>query len=419
MPSGCRRPVKPFLHCVAGLFALLLCLASRSASAQNVPASLVPSEIERLDGDKVVVKGEYAGLIFIPSNNAPTTDEEYHQPYKIACVVYRAERSGDDVIRYSRRFIVYANDAEIKPTLKRVARTLLLLHALVKERLRKDHPRNSETVEVWMSRQSGGLGLETAGRQLRNQIYFFNIFLERSPAEWLREVAHEYGHFILPGFAGFSEPEEWGDGVLGEKLFLLWIAQEVKAGRIAPDGVPFVAAEQFEEHIAKRVAPQIKRIMESGISPAALNARTGDGMNTLAAAAMYIESVYQSKGLRDAFAYTESADGSVFYKGGDLYRGFLRSLDASNRFTVQVPLMQREGLTQSVMVYLPRGDFQTKAEEGVKKWEIVGAEKTALTQTANLLRVFKPGWRKLTFGFANDRTEALRLTLTRAGSEAN
>lgn len=408
---------------IQGLFrALLLALllfTPRLAQAQNIPSELVPSQVERLEGDKEVIKGDFPGLIYLPKSNTPTTDEEYHQPYKIACGVYMAERSGDDVVRYARRFIVYANDGEILPTLKRVARTLLLLHALEKDRLRKDHPRNSETVEVWMSRQSGGLGAEAGGRQLRNQIYLFNIYAERAPAEWLREVAHEYGHFILPGFAGYTEPEEWGNGVLGERLFLLWIAQEVKAGRIPSDKIPFVTSEQFDEHLAKRITPQLKRLAGEGISLSALNQRNAEGMNTLTSSALYIESVYQSKGLRDAFAYTESSDGSIFYKGGDLYRGLLRSLESSNRITLQFPLLQWEGMVQGAMVYLPRGDFQVTAEAGIKKWEVVGSEEGNLSQKANQLHIGKAGWRKLKFFLENEKVKTLRLTLTRAGNEVN
>ena len=270
-----------------------------------------------------------------------------------------------------------------------------------------------------MSRQSGGLGAEAAGRQIRNQIYLFNIFSERSPAEWLREVAHEYGHYILPGFAGFTAPEEWGNGVLGEQLFLHWIAQEQKAGRISPENLPFVTPEQLEEHLAKRVTPLLKRISSEGINLASLQQKNAEGMNYLCAATLYIDAVYQSKGLRDTFAYTESTDGVIYYKGGDLYRGLMRSLDSSNLISLQFPFLKWEGVVQSSMVYLPRGEFMVKAESGIKRWEWVASEQEIPTQKANQLKVTRPGWYKLKFFLENDKVETLRLTLSRKGNEVN
>lgn len=56
-------------------------------------------------------------------------------------------------------------------------------------------------------------------------IVFFKMSEPRSEAEWVRELAHEYGHVVLPPFNGFKPPlEPYGNGALGETLNMLWIA---------------------------------------------------------------------------------------------------------------------------------------------------------------------------------------------------
>ena len=56
-------------------------------------------------------------------------------------------------------------------------------------------------------------------------IVFFKVAEPRSEAEWMRQLAHEYGHVVLPPFNGFLPPlEPFGNGVLGETLAMTWIA---------------------------------------------------------------------------------------------------------------------------------------------------------------------------------------------------
>lgn len=67
-------------------------------------------------------------------------------------------------------------------------------------------------------------------------IVFYKTAQPRSEAEWLRELAHEYGHVALPPFNGFRPPlEPYGNGALGETLSMMWVAS-------APD--VFKAPEQ-------------------------------------------------------------------------------------------------------------------------------------------------------------------------------
>ncbi len=64
--------------------------------------------------------------------------------------------------------------------------------------------------------------------QYDNSIYLYDIGLARTAAEWAREIAHELGHYLLPPVGVFEKPEKLGNGLLGEHLFLQWLAAEAE-----------------------------------------------------------------------------------------------------------------------------------------------------------------------------------------------
>lgn len=56
-------------------------------------------------------------------------------------------------------------------------------------------------------------------------LYLYAAGVACPPGEWLRELAHEYGHIALPGIGGFTRTDDpWADGELGELLFIKWLA---------------------------------------------------------------------------------------------------------------------------------------------------------------------------------------------------
>jgi Tetratricopeptide repeat len=74
-----------------------------------------------------------------------------------------------------------------------------------------------------------------------SDIFFYRVLEdERPPIEWLRQLAHECGHLLLPRVGGFAQPEMWGNGALGERLFLYLLAGE--AARVAGTGWPSAEA---------------------------------------------------------------------------------------------------------------------------------------------------------------------------------
>jgi hypothetical protein len=79
---------------------------------------------------------------------------------------------------------------------------------------------HGEPIDLWLTTE-GKPGGESVGRNL----YLTAVGTARVPAEWLREIAHEYGHIAFPGMGGFTKTEDpWVDGDLGELLLIKWAA---------------------------------------------------------------------------------------------------------------------------------------------------------------------------------------------------
>jgi hypothetical protein len=90
-----------------------------------------------------------------------------------------------------------------------------------------------------------------------NTIYIYDLASFTNPIEMAREVAHEYGHAVLAAVGGFKTPEDWGNGQLGEKLFLTWCRAEMQAGRMGPNDVMGATLPMVDAWVKKNVDPLI------------------------------------------------------------------------------------------------------------------------------------------------------------------
>lgn len=109
-------------------------------------------------------------------------------------------------------------------------RTLLGLYVLGREffALGPRFHREEGVVDVWLCEEG-----EAGGEQWHGNLYLYGIGEPRDGLEWLRELAHEWGHHTIPPLRGESRRyEPWLSGDVGERLYLWqWFHRLPKAER--------------------------------------------------------------------------------------------------------------------------------------------------------------------------------------------
>jgi hypothetical protein len=386
------------------------------AAAQTPPQELTWAQVGLFDAESEVVDGVFPGLLLIPKAPPNYRDGKYHQPYHFACHVYVPIPSPDGASEplYQRRFLVCAASPDGLEFARNVARFLVILYGERKERIRDDHPLNLPTVNVWLTeRVETGLSPDTGGEEFQNQIYLYNIHRERPAIEWAREIAHEYGHYALPGISGFKEPEEWANGVLGERLFLKWIRDDLRASRLTPEEVVFVTPGLLDDFYGHVIWPLIRRIMREGIDPQMITHTKADGMNYYTGLALYVDTLYGTPALVAAIQDTHSASPLTFPRASDFLMGVLKSLRGEKNFTLTLPNFGGGKNEHTIRFYLPAGAWSGDREGGTISWNIAPDPKAGVTCTAGLVTARKGGWRRLAYYRAPDAAIAARLNFRR------
>ncbi|HLK61664.1 MAG TPA: hypothetical protein VKU00_34275 [Chthonomonadaceae bacterium] len=404
-----------FLRRVIGWF-VILALALFAVGARADVNFKTVSEMESLEGDKETISGPFPGILVTPHKDLNVQDSKYAQPYHSVCTVYVTQRSSksDTIHGYGRRFQVFVPDRASLPLAKRVARLLLLLWGENHEHLRFDHTADFPTINVWLTREiASGLSPDTGGEQFEHEIYLYAIFRDRSPTEWAREIAHEYGHYALPGISGFTAPEEWANGVLGERLFLKWIGEDLKAGRLHAGDLTFITPDQLETYLALQVTPLVRRIVHEGIKAQEMAKRDAEGMDYYTGAALGIDTLYGSRMLLSAMSLTHSPDSTRLAQAPDFLRGFLEALRSADTFTVTVPFGSKDSTSETLALYLPRGQYTLSSEGPLKGWKLAEDGSGVHVQGSDRLSVGKPNWVKLTATRTPSDETPVRLTFRR------
>ncbi|MER3495460.1 MAG: hypothetical protein C4320_00675 [Armatimonadota bacterium] len=126
---------------------------------------------------------------------------------------------------------------------------------------------------------------------LVNTIYIYDLPSFEGEVERLREVAHEYGHAILPALGGYSDPESWGNGILGERIFLRRLLSLLKEKRVPARDMMDVSIPALEAWVVKNVDAPARIIATEGPDSSALRRKDGIGMGRTAAFGAYLETI--------------------------------------------------------------------------------------------------------------------------------
>lgn len=224
------------------------------------------------------------------------------QPFQFEWVVRGDARPND---RYERRFLVFSQERKsTNDKASMVIRQLLRMWEFNYMRLKRDHSRVYEngvvTVYLCWGGTPGGeqlFGDETQTIGTRkvdvkvNTIYIYDLNSFKDPVEMAREVAHEYGHATLPPVGGFKEPEEWGNGYLGEKLYLRYLRDLLKAGQITPADSMGATADQLDAWVKKNVDPLEAKIAKNGPELGLLDGQGQGPMNEYVGLNLWMQAV--------------------------------------------------------------------------------------------------------------------------------
>ena len=198
-----------------------------------------------------------------------------------------------------------------------VARMAMQLWDRTYRRLRIDTPQqvNGGIADFYLSFGGSPGGEQLFGEEILpgqsqptkvNTIYIYQLDTFKDPVEMAREVAHEYGHAILPAIGGFKQPEVWANGYLGEKLFLEWIAKDMTAGRLTPEDAMGANLTGIKAWLAKNVDPLIHATATEYPDGSSINEAKG-GMDAFLGDVLYVEALCPASLLDRALAYTQDA----------------------------------------------------------------------------------------------------------------
>jgi hypothetical protein len=248
-------------------------LAGPPPSVATSPATLGVTlsgvaKVEELPGGYAVALPEP----FTPPADA--TDPIYRKPFSRAVYVYAPSAADGKLVRR----VVIHHEPESRDDAARAARLIARLLRLHAERFARTptFPREADAAQVWLLPEQPGAasGSPALGGETRDaNVYVFGTGTKRSPLEWARTLAHEWGHLTLPAARGFTEPETDAAGLLGERLHFKWLREDARRAKSAPSD-DFLTADGPDLYYKRQVAPLIARFAEGGPSAKAL---TGDG----------------------------------------------------------------------------------------------------------------------------------------------
>lgn len=224
-------------------------------------------------------------------------------------------------------FEIYAQRQTLYPYAERACRLLLACYDLACTRLGLDHAlRYDRLLRVFLMTE-GKAGAE----QQQNLMYLYDLSERVPPQEWLRELTHEYGHWILPPINSYEEPEPWANGDLGERWFTLHLVARARSEGSEPDFLMGASLSALEAYLRRTVEPLVERMAREGLHPQRWRSRRRAGYEEYLAFALYIDRVYGSERLGRAMLCAGGVEPD------DFLRGVRESLTEPERLQVQLP----------------------------------------------------------------------------------
>ncbi|WP_119325176.1 hypothetical protein [Capsulimonas corticalis] len=147
---------------------------------------------------------------------------------------------------------------------------------------------------VWLCR-----GGQSGGEQWRDNLYLYDLDAPRSSIEWIREIIHEYSHLAVPAIGGYTDPEYWANGYLGERLIVRWIQRTPGMPALVESAWgDFSGAANFDKLL---IDPAIALYKKNGRSKTWLDRRDELGMRYFIGQMLTVDDKYGARTLAAAF----------------------------------------------------------------------------------------------------------------------
>ncbi|MCL5283883.1 MAG: hypothetical protein M1330_04125 [Armatimonadetes bacterium] len=332
------------------------------------------------------------GFIITPSPQPPSyLDPNSGDSYDATVYGY----IDNPILGVTPRFALHCSRQADLPLARNAAKLLLLLWSEVHSRLGLDHNLNNRVVQVWLTRDGPAGGEESDG-----QVFLTGILHPRIPAEWIREIAHEYGHLMLTSPSGYSKPESWANGVLGERLFIHWLEQDMENKRINADSLPFGDLKDLQYYCTRQVDPLIEQAEVEGISERVLAGHNAAAFNAFTELILVIDQQFGSHIIKSMQYDMPALDGRPL-TAYDYERSLFTVLSAHSRFGINLP----PDLSRMYLL-LPKGKWAASGQPAVIDLSYKAA--TLQLKHDNVLTTPFDGWYILKWRKSSNRG---RLTL--------
>ena len=354
------------------------CSAFVQGHEATYPDQVTENGLAALSGDKTEVNGLLRAMIVIPLESSLPQKIETRKHLVASQHLQVYIREGQV---YIKRFEIHLVDAELTPIGKRIGQFLALIWCEANKHFGSESPALRHGVaHVWLTRQG-----EAGGEQIANQIYIYDVTGMRTDMEWAREITHEFGHYILPGASGYTDPESWSNGIFGERLFLHWLRESVINKQIDEKQLQFVTLDMLDEFELKQTGALLNRFRRTGPDHTLLGQNSKASLNSFTGLMISISETYGAPTIYRLLEFLRGipseAKGTTFLEAFELWAGNQPVLNVS------VP---REG----AKLYFPTGRFLLS---GCEEKDIQLLASTAsVTLKSKLLTVSKPGWYTLT-----------------------
>ena len=275
--------------------------------------------------------------------------------------------------------------AEDDPT-DLVARELMRLWDFNRWRLNSDHSEYifHRTVDIYLcfGGDPGGeqrtmedpYQLDQNGSPTRvNTIYIYAVPTLKDRSEFAREVAHEYGHATWPPIGGYTKPEQWASGDMGERVFMTWLYKELEYKRLTPDDMMGTSLKDMRKFYWDKIVPDLRRVGTSGPNLALLASKSVKGYAELLGLTSYLAELMPHKTFGRTVMLSTGRDAM------DYYRACLKAATEKPEWNLTVP----ECLVgYAIWVPLPKGTIKG-AKELRREGDWVKVQPTAKSITVS------------------------------------